>query len=508
MPLTSFPGDELSPALSSDGKQVAFAWNGQDPQNFDIYVMQVGSATPLRLTTSPASEDDPAWAPDGTHLAFTRSEAKGFSLWLISALGGPERKVIDLGASPSHLGWTPDGRHLVLDVPLSDATDDVIRVDVGSSEVNALLSTPRTEGRYQFPVVSPDGKYLAFTYASGPIGIGAGLHVVSLSAAGMPTGEPRQLTNVPTGFDGISWSSDGRSLVYAAAISQQLWRLPLTGTPERLLTGIAASTPSLALTRARLAYVTGTVNSDLVRAEPGGEPVPFGSSTFEDYDAQLSPDGAKISFVSSRSGDVAIWVANADGSNAVRLTQEAGRRPGSPHWSPDGRRIVYDTQEADGHSRIFVIDAAGGRPRRLITTTNRDDEALPTWSRDGKSIYFRSVTTGRNEIWKASADGGAAVQVTRVGGTAAWESWDGQTLYYTRGGAARQLLAMPVQGGAERRVLDAIFFWFYLPVRDGIYFIARPEPFKLYRYRCGFTTAPQAQPTRSLSSRLVRCDLR
>ena len=41
VPLTSFPGDELSPALSSDGKQVAFAWNGQDPQNFDIYVMQV-----------------------------------------------------------------------------------------------------------------------------------------------------------------------------------------------------------------------------------------------------------------------------------------------------------------------------------------------------------------------------------------------------------------------------------------------------------------------------------
>ena len=56
VPLTSFPGDESSPSLSPDGKQVAFKWNGEKRQNFDIYVMQVGSTTPLRVTDTACSK--------------------------------------------------------------------------------------------------------------------------------------------------------------------------------------------------------------------------------------------------------------------------------------------------------------------------------------------------------------------------------------------------------------------------------------------------------------------
>ncbi len=149
--------------------------------------------------------------------------------------------------------------------------------------------------------------------------------------------------------------------------------------------------PSIPRSGGRLAYVISDAGPDLWKSESGAPPAPFGSSTADDYDANLSPDGKKISFVSSRSGDVAIWVANVDGSQAFRLTQEAGRRPGSPRWSPDGRSIVYDSQLENGQSRIFIIDAAGGQPRRLTRTTEEeDDEALPGWSRDGKSIYFRS----------------------------------------------------------------------------------------------------------------------
>jgi Tol biopolymer transport system component len=504
VPLTSFPGDEFSPALSPDGRQAAFSWNGENRLNRDIYVMQVGSTAPLRLTTNPATEDTPAWSPDATQLSFVRREPASASLWLISTLGGPERKLVDLRGFPTQAHWTPDGRHIVLDVPLSDTTNDVIRVTVATSEVTSLMSAPKGRGRHQYPAVSPDGKFLAFAYATGPIGIGADLHVVPLGGGGTPTAESRRLASVPGGFDGIAWSADSRSLIYAASVSKQLWRVPLSGPAERVLIGIVASAPTIA--GARLGYVRADVNPDLWKAEPGGQPAAFSSSNFDDYDPQLSPDGTKITFVSSRSGDFAIWVANADGANPVRLTQETGRRPGSPHWSPDGRQIAYETQLDDGHSRIFMIDAVGGRPRRLTTTTRMDDEAMPTWSRDGNFIYFRSVLSGRNEIWKAPSGGGEALQVTRAGAVAAWESWDGRTLYYTKGATSRLLLAMPVEGGAERRVLDSVYSWFYVPARNGIYFIARPSPEDLYRYEVRFhnTTTGKTTVVNRFEARAIR----
>jgi serine/threonine protein kinase len=73
VPLTSFPGDEVFPSLSPDGKQVAFA-GGDSRQNLDIHVMQVGSTTALPLTRTPQSETSPSWSPDGTSIAFVRPD--------------------------------------------------------------------------------------------------------------------------------------------------------------------------------------------------------------------------------------------------------------------------------------------------------------------------------------------------------------------------------------------------------------------------------------------------
>ena len=233
----------------------------------------------------------------------------------------------------------------------------------------------------------------------------------------------------------------------------------------------------------------------LISGNPSRERRPSFSARRPPMTTTRTSRGTERKSVSYRlaSGDVAIWVANADGSQAFRLTQEADRRPGSPRWSPDGRSIVYDSQLENGQSRIFIIDAAGGQPRRLTRTTDEDDEALPGWSRDGKSIYFRSVRSGRNEIWRAPADGGTPVQVTRSGGSAAYESWDGQTLYYSRGGRLRQLLSMPVAGGPERLVIDSVALWNYVPVETGIYYISQPSPDDRFAYELRFLDAATGQ---------------
>jgi len=65
VPLTTFPGYEAHPALSPDGSEVAFTWNGEKQDNFDIYVMRIGSENARRLTSDPAEDIRPAWSPDG-----------------------------------------------------------------------------------------------------------------------------------------------------------------------------------------------------------------------------------------------------------------------------------------------------------------------------------------------------------------------------------------------------------------------------------------------------------
>lgn len=114
-PLTTYSGLEYEPALSPDGKQVAFAWNGEHQDNFDIYVRLVEGGSALRLTTDAAADHSPAWSPDGSHLAFVRDNA----VYLIPALGGVERQLVQFPRGGiynsfyrSSLSWSADGRFL------------------------------------------------------------------------------------------------------------------------------------------------------------------------------------------------------------------------------------------------------------------------------------------------------------------------------------------------------------------------------------------------------------
>ena len=107
-------------------------------------------------------------------------------------------------------------------------------------------------------------------------------------------------------------------------------------------------------------------------------------------------------------------------------------------------------------------------------TTGSTDDAIPNWSRDGNWVYFASKRSGRFEVWKAPAGGGEAIQVTRNGGWAAFESPDGKSLYYTKGEGSTGLWKMLVSGGEETQVLPSVDERAFSLVNDGIYFI--PEP--------------------------------
>jgi DNA-binding winged helix-turn-helix (wHTH) protein len=81
-PLTSYPGTELTPTFSPDGSQVAFSWDGERQDNFDIYVKLVDRSDAVRLTADPARDSSPAWSPDGRHIALCGTEPySSLHLW-------------------------------------------------------------------------------------------------------------------------------------------------------------------------------------------------------------------------------------------------------------------------------------------------------------------------------------------------------------------------------------------------------------------------------------------
>jgi dipeptidyl aminopeptidase/acylaminoacyl peptidase len=112
-----------------------------------------------------------------------------------------------------------------------------------------------------------------------------------------------------------------------------------------------------------------------------------------------------------------------------------------------------------------------GEVHRL--TSDPLDEAEARWSRDGRSIYFGSNTTGRIEIWKIPAEGGRPTQITHGGGVASSESPDGRFLYFAKRAASPTAIwRIPVSGGEETLVVEGLSYSLNFAVADrGLYLV-------------------------------------
>jgi dipeptidyl aminopeptidase/acylaminoacyl peptidase len=147
-----------------------------------------------------------------------------------------------------------------------------------------------------------------------------------------------------------------------------------------------------------------------------------------------------------------------------------GPHAANPRWSPDGKHIVFDSNQ-EGQNEIYIISAQGGKHQRLTNHPANDEGA--SWSRDGQWIYFDSTRSGANQVWKLPRAGGDAVQVTKNGGCFPFESTDGKTVYYLkdRKDFTSPLWQVAVDGGEERQVLESVLAENYAVVSRGIYFM-------------------------------------
>ena len=159
-------------------------------------------------------------------------------------------------------------------------------------------------------------------------------------------------------------------------------------------------------------------------------------------------------------------------------------------WSPDGTRIAFEAAVA-GNTDVYLVGADGGHLRRLTTEPSMD--GVPSWSGDGRWIYFASTRAGViADIWRVSPNGGEAIRLTRNGGFEPRESPDGRYLFYLDrppggvaiGGTAR-LMRLPLGGGQEELVLDHVRPFLWSVTDTGIVFVTREPDFDaidVYRF--------------------------
>ena len=239
------------------------------------------------------------------------------------------------------------------------------------------------------------------------------------------------------------------------------------------LAGRNAYAPFTTRSQDRLGFSRRLWEPVIYRLPLGGSPTALIVSSSRERYAQYSPDGRQIAFQSGRSGDrEEVWLADADGSNPTRLTRGPGGWQGSPCWSPDGHTIAFDSRRDDGQWDIWTIGVDGSGLRQV--TREPSDENMPSFSRDGRWIYFGSDRTGRAEVWRASTASGTEEQVTHEGGSVPFESFDGRTLYYL--GGANALLARPTSGGAERTIVRCVNARSYAVGPQGIFHVDCTAP--------------------------------
>ena len=173
-----------------------------------------------------------------------------------------------------------------------------------------------------------------------------------------------------------------------------------------------------------------------------------------------------------------IWIAEADGSNPQQLTHGPGADQGSPSWSPDGRRIAFDSLGKDSHIHLWMIDADGGAPRRL--TAEAGDQVVPTWSHDGRWIYYSWWQADTRDIWRMPADGGAPERLTHgAAGPFACESADGKSLLFQPKDADSPLMTMALAGGPARQLLPCVKNSAFGVGSRGVYYVPcdpNPDP--------------------------------
>src|SRR3989441_502366 len=371
--LTGDPGVEWFPSLSPDGKWLIYS--GEATGNRDIYLQSVGGQNAINLTAdSPGEDDQPAFSPDGSAIAF-HSDRDGGGIFVMGRTGEAVRRVTRFGYKPA---WSPDGAELALvtenvefNPQNSESRGELLVANVQSGKLRRIEATDAS-----LPSWSPHGQRIAYFHRLGAI---AGGNVWSVPAVGGP---PTAVTSGKWRDWNPVWSPDGRYLYFVSdrSGSMNLWRVRIDEASGRAL----ADPEPITTPATSLAHIS-------IAAD--GRHIAYSSVLVTTNVQRLAFDPVRGTVVGEP-----VWLTHGS------------RRWSNPAPSPDGQYVVFYSL-VDPEGDLYMMRADGvGSPRKL--TGDSASDRLPRWSPDGKWIAVFSDRSGPLQIWKIHPDGSGLTQVT------------------------------------------------------------------------------------------------
>jgi eukaryotic-like serine/threonine-protein kinase len=415
--VTLDPGLELHPAISPDGKLVAY--DRITPAESRLVVQQLSGGEPVTVARWPGiAAALPAWSPDGARLFY--SSPRG--LEVVPALGGVSRLIapqtpdqrVGWGAG----AWAPSGDR----VAYTSADTLYVRDLDADTPPRAIVRRAQMHS----PSWSPDGRYLAFVSGNLQYPTTGNIAPSSIWVVGAAGGAPVRVTDDRPLHVSPVWLPGGRGLLYVSDQDggRDIYFVPLTrsrapdGPAIRLTTGLHPHTISLSADGRRLLYSLYTETSNVWAVEQQrnrsvslkeARPITSGSQVIEGF--SVSPDGKWLAFDSNRNGSQDIWRVPLDRDAPPEPLSAAPEDEFQPSYSPDGKYIGFHSLRSGSVRDLYVIPADGGpRTRIAVPTTNN---LIPRFSPDGRSLVYL--------VWEE--DGGSSVQIAqRPAGATGWET--------------------------------------------------------------------------------------